>query len=183
MLLSSTSLRRWGWVSFWIQLALSLVSAVILLFSVAFTSANGPRISLYMTVFGIMASFFSTFWSYGYTRLSQKLQRYADATEGSDVQSKAIKKKDVKRTLRNGLTVNVVGMGAALLGLQAMVGMLVAKTLTSASANPFFQGTASSQFNPVLALDVFLVQAATNTILSHFVSLVLCFLLLRAVDQ
>jgi Protein of unknown function (DUF3611) len=39
MTYSSQALRRWGWVSFWIQLALSLVSAVILLFSVAFTAA------------------------------------------------------------------------------------------------------------------------------------------------
>lgn len=59
----------------------------------------------------------------------------------------------------------------------------VAKTLTSASANPFFQGTAQSNFSPVLALDVFLVQAATNTLFSHFLSLCICFLLLRSVDQ
>lgn len=59
----------------------------------------------------------------------------------------------------------------------------VAKTLSSASVNPFFQGAGSSNLNPVVALDVFLVQAATNTLLSHFVALVLCFLLLRAVDS
>jgi hypothetical protein len=155
---------------------------------------------------------------------------FSEALEGTDVSSKGVKKKDVKQTLRNGLTVNVIGMGAALLGLQAMIGMLVcipllcwqewnvgkqclykrlvlsisdfgwhygwqpawwqrelalqvAKTLTSASANPFFANTASSSFNPVLAIDVFLVQAATNTLLSHFTSLVICFLLLRAVDR
>ena len=90
---------------------------------------SGPRISLFMTTFGILASFFSTFWSFGYTRLSRKLKTYADSIEGSDVMSKAIKKKDVKKTLRNGLTVNVIGMGAALFGLQAMVGMLVCSTL------------------------------------------------------
>ena len=73
----------------------------------------------------IIASYFSTFWSYGYTRLSRKLMAFADALEGSDVNSKGVKKKDVKQTLRNGLTVNVIGMGSALLGLQAMVGMLV----------------------------------------------------------
>ena len=32
-----------GWISFWVQLTLSVVSAVILLFSVAFTSQSGPR--------------------------------------------------------------------------------------------------------------------------------------------
>lgn len=86
---------------------------------------NGPRISLYMVLLSIIASYFSTFWSYGYTRLSRKLVSFSDAMKGTDVTSKGVKKKDVKQTLRNGLTVNVVGMGAALLGLQAMVGMLV----------------------------------------------------------
>jgi hypothetical protein len=35
---SAFSLRRWGWTSFWVQLALSLTSTGILLFSVAFTA-------------------------------------------------------------------------------------------------------------------------------------------------
>ena len=41
--------------------------------------------------------------------------------------------------------------------MQATVGLLVAKTLTNATANPFLSGGAGS-YNPVLALDVFLVQ-------------------------
>ena len=51
------------------------------------------------------------------------------------------------------------GLGATLLGLQATVGLLVAKTLTNATANPFLAGGAGS-YNPVLALDVFLVQVS-----------------------
>ncbi len=42
---------------------------------------------------------------------------------------------------------------------QATVGLLVAKTLTNATANPFLSG-GSGAYNPVLALDVFLVQAS-----------------------
>ncbi len=41
--------------------------------------------------------------------------------------------------------------------MQATVGLLVAKTLTNATANPFLAGGAGA-YNPVLALDVFLVQ-------------------------
>ena len=37
------------------------------------------------------------------------------------------------------------------------MGLLVAKTLTNATANPFLSG-GSGSYNPVLALDVFLVQ-------------------------
>lgn len=49
-------------------------------------------------------------------------------------------------------------MGATLLGLQATVGVLVAKALTS-SGTPYLQG-APQGYSPVLALDVFLVQVS-----------------------
>ena len=51
---------------------------------------------------------------------------------------------------------NLLGMGSAILGMQATVGLLVAKALTT-SANPYYQGVAPGS-SPVLALDVFLVQ-------------------------
>ena len=51
--------------------------------------------------------------------------------------------------------------------VQATVGLLVAKTLTNATANPFLAGGAGA-YNPVLALDVFLVQvsSARNTFIN-----------------
>ncbi len=49
---------------------------------------------------------------------------------------------------------------------QATVGLLVAKTLTNATANPFLAGGAGS-YNPVLALDVFLVQVEAPHVLTH----------------
>lgn len=58
------------------------------------------------------------------------------------------------KSLKNGIVVNLLGMGAAVLGMQATVGSLVAKALTT-SANPYSITPGSS---PVLALDVFLVQ-------------------------
>lgn len=38
---ATTALKRYGWVSFWVQLTLSVVSGVVLLFSVAFTAQVG----------------------------------------------------------------------------------------------------------------------------------------------
>jgi hypothetical protein len=35
---ATSAMRRYGWIGFWTQLTLSVVSGVILLFSVAFTS-------------------------------------------------------------------------------------------------------------------------------------------------
>jgi hypothetical protein len=56
-----------------------------------------------------------------------------------------------------GVIINILGLGSTLLGIQALVGVLVAKTLSNASANPFI-ASAAGVYNPVLALDVFLVQ-------------------------
>lgn len=173
--------RRIGWGSFWTQLALSIASAGILLFSVAFTAQNGPAVSLYATLFGVVAAFLSTFWTYGYTRLARRLRALAAAAaRGGPLPADMVRKGDVVATLRAGCYVNLAGLAATLLGLQATVGLLVAKTLTNATANPFLAGGAGS-YSPVLALDVFLVQASTNTALAHFVSLVASLWLIRVV--
>ena len=116
---------------------------------------SGPGVSLYLTLLGVVLSFLSTFWAFGYTRLSRKLLGYSRAAPQGKFQR--ISKQDVRATLERGCWFNVLGMASTLLGLQATVGLLVAKTLTNATANPFLAGGAGS-YNPVLALDVFLVQ-------------------------
>ncbi|CAN6220686.1 unnamed protein product, partial [Urochloa humidicola] len=88
---------------------------------------------------------------------------------------------DVVKNLRNSIVFNVVGMGAAVLGLQSTVGALVAKALTSSSV-PYYQGITPGH-NPVLAIDIFLVQASANTILSHFLGLSSSLELLRSVTE
>ena len=57
--------------------------------------------------------------------------------------------------------------------MQATVGLLVAKTLTNATANPFLAGGAGS-YNPVLALDVFLVQVCSIAVRSFSLILSTC---------
>jgi hypothetical protein len=73
-------------------------------------------------------------------------------------------------------------MGSTLLGISTLVGVLVAKTLSNASVNPFM-ASAAGTYNPVLALDVFLVQAATNTLLGHFLSLLCSLWLLNVIGE
>ena len=120
-------------------------------------------------------------WTYGYTRLARRLRALAAAAaRGGPLPSDMVRKGDVVATLRAGCYVNLAGLASTLLGLQATVGLLVAKTLTNATANPFLAGGAGS-YSPVLALDVFLVQASTNTALAHFVSLVASLWLIKVV--
>ena len=174
--------RKVGWASFWTQLALSLVSAGILLFSVAFTAGNGPGGALYLTLFGVVASFLSTFWAYGYTRMARKLRATAAAAARGSGGPVLVRKDDVLASLERGTALNIAGLASTLLGLQATVGLLVAKTLTNATANPFLAG-GSGSYSPVLALDVFLVQASTNTAAAHFVSLLAGLWLTRLINR
>ena len=55
-------------------------------------------------------------------------------------------------------------MGATVLGMQAIVGLLVEKALTS-STNPYYQGLYLA-YSPVLALDVFMVQVCALYLMS-----------------
>jgi hypothetical protein len=165
--------RRLGNLGFWGQLICSVVSAVILAFSIVVTGQATAPVSTYLTAGGIVAAFLSVFWSFGYIRLSHRLR------ETIDDPIKAPPRAQVVKNLKNGILINLLGMGLTLLGLQATVGTLVAKALTS-SSTPYLQG-APAGFSPVLALDVFLVQASANAILSHYLGLVFSLELLRSV--
>jgi hypothetical protein len=139
---ATRAVRRYGWTSFWAQLTLSIVSAVILLFSVAFTSQGGPRASLYLTLLGIVAGFLSAFWNFGYTRTALRMQEYLDAPPSGEAPK--VKKQAVVDMVTRGVVINVVGLGATMLSIQALVGLLVAKTLSNASANPFLAAGAGA---------------------------------------
>ncbi|KAG7671763.1 hypothetical protein KSW81_004649 [Nannochloris sp. 'desiccata'] len=175
---AANACRRYGWIAFWVQLVLTSVASVIVLFSMAFTSQTGPQISLYLTLFGIVMGYLSTFWSFGYTRLSRKLRAFLDFN-GTGAAPK-IRRTDVINMLEKGAIINALGAGASMLGLQATIGLLVAKTLTTATVNPFL-ASSTTTWNPVLAFDVFNVQATTNALLSHFFSLLVSLWLLRTI--
>lgn len=176
---AANACRRCGWLSFWVQLILTTVAAVIILFSLAFTAqAAGPSIANYLTLFGIFMGFLSTFWSFGYMRLATKLRAFLEASSLEDAPK--IRRSDVINMLEKGAIINVIGAGAAMLALQATIGLLVAKTLSSATVNPFLASNTAT-WNPVLAFDVFNVQATTNTLLAHFFSLVSSLWLLRII--
>ncbi|OEL35993.1 Protein TIC 21, chloroplastic [Dichanthelium oligosanthes] len=167
--------KNLGNLGFWSQLVCATISAGILSFSAVATGDATAPFTFCATAIGIALAFISVFRSFGYIRLSERLRRTANEP------AKAPPRADVVKNLRNSIVFNVVGMGAAVLGLQATVGALVAKALTSSSV-PYYQGIPPGQ-SPVLALDIFLVQASANTILSHFLGLWSSLELLRSVTE
>ena len=66
------TLGRWG---FWGQLILFTVAAVVVVFSFLFKGfTKATDAGLYFILFGIMAGFFTTFWSLGLVRLGDRLK-------------------------------------------------------------------------------------------------------------
>jgi hypothetical protein len=157
-----TALRNIGWISFWAQLILSTVSGVVLLFSTGVTSggAFAPSPTDVCTLVGVASGLLATFLSWTWVRAGKALQ-----------EGKMVKLQQCMGTVLVSTRLNLIGLGATVVGLQAAVGALVAKTLSSAAGGMAYYNPRAAP--PPVAFDVFTVQSCTNTIMAHFVGLVL----------
>ncbi|MEM6590378.1 MAG: DUF3611 family protein [Cyanobacteria bacterium P01_C01_bin.73] len=176
----ANAFRRWGWVSFWTQAVLAVVSSLVLLFSVASLNVRsggqgnpGTGAGLVLAVAGLVALYIGTYWAYRYTRLAKQLR-----TANPD---KRPKPKDAMQVLQIGLIISLIGMLLTLLGGEAIIGALLAKSLSQPQGTPFFNAGNVTQF--VQPLDIFIVQANINTIAAHFVAIVASLWLSRAVNR
>lgn len=170
MLKLGTALRNIGWLSFWSQLVLTMVSAVILLFSTGVTSAGSLSINPIdaCTLGAVAAGIITTGLSWTWIRVGRRLASFQD-----------VRLQQCVGSVLASTNLNLIGMGAAILGLQATVGGLVAKTLSAAAGG--YYGPRAVQ--PPVAFDVFSVQACANSIMAHFAGLVLGQWLLRILNR
>ena len=88
----------------------------------------------------------------------------------------------LRRTITIGSYINIFGMFITLLGAEQIIGLLAAKALTMQGVSPFANGL-NSAVQTLQPLDILIVQANTNTLLSHFISLVCCLYLTRSVRR
>lgn len=168
----ASAFRLIGWISFWTQVVLAIVSSLLLLFAsggLAASSNPGTGSGLILAVVGLLAVFLAAYWAFRYIRLSRQLKSSNPAARP--------KPKDALQNLRLGLIINLVGMLLTLLGSGALVGSLMLKSAKSLGA-PILN---SAQF--VTPLDISIVQANTNTLLAHFVGLVATLWLFRVVNR
>ncbi|KAJ0495660.1 hypothetical protein HanIR_Chr12g0611391 [Helianthus annuus] len=77
---TSRYFKRLGSLGFWGQLLCIIVAAVILSFLLPSLGGGGitSPATFYATTGGIVASFLSVFWSFGYIRLSDRLNKTAN---------------------------------------------------------------------------------------------------------
>jgi hypothetical protein len=160
--------RLTGWITFWSQLALGIVSGGILLFASIRPSSggvgnnSGAGIGVFFAITGLVALGIGLFISFRYIRIGRQLD--------SGNPSNRPRKIETVQVVRLGLVVHLVGILLTLVGAQAIVGILLTKSLTVSQVIP---GTIT-QVDPsrvIQPLDILVVQANTNTVSAHFAGL------------
>lgn len=173
--------RLTGWISFWTQLVLGVVSGGILLFAILSqrsgnTSNNpGTGFGAFFAISGLITLAVGIYLAFRYTRIGNQLL--------SSNSNNRPRKIETVQVLRLALIVHLVGILLTLLGAQAIVGTLLTKSLTL----PQLGGTGVyAQIDPsriIQSLDIFVVQANTNTVSAHFSGLVASIWLLHRITK
>lgn len=160
----AVQLRRVGWIGFWLQLVLAVVSTLIFLFAIPSigTGTNNPGTggSLVFAVGGLLMLYVSTYWSFRYVTIAKKLKN-------PDLRPK---KADTIKTIQWGLMSNTLGMGLSVMGAESIAGTLLGKSLSVAQPFAMYNPEALSKI--IQPLDIFTVLANTHTITAHFVGTV-----------
>ncbi|MDH6060802.1 DUF3611 family protein [Chrysosporum bergii ANA360D] len=171
----ANQIRLTGWMMLWVQLALALVSGLLLLFAstgrdFADKSNPGLGVGVFWAVIGVLLLLFGVFWDFRYTRLGRRLDNPNPTLHPS--------KADTITTIRMGILISLVGMLLTLLGAGSSVSVLVAKVVSQPP------GVAIVNPNKIIrALDVFILVANINGIAAHFVGIVASMWLLEKVHQ
>jgi len=170
--------RRWGWVSFWTQVVLCVVSSLVLLQLVLLkapttTTPTGadsnpatlPGLSFAWAGIAILGA--SIFWNFRYTQMANKLRSPDRPTKSQTVFQ-----------IKIGIIINLLGMLITLIGAASIVG-----ALTLRSQQGVFAG--AGNFNlTIQPLDFQIIQSSFNIIFAHFVGLVASLWLLnKATDK
>jgi Protein of unknown function (DUF3611) len=157
-------LQRTSWISWWSQVILTVISSIILLFAKSVTTSsttNSPNFLL--SAVGLSTSAASIIWTWGNgTRLSRRLLLRPISRNQVVVM--------IRRAITVGVTLNCVGLLCHLLAAQQIIGLLAIKVLTGRSSGVLLAAVDGS--NTLQPLDILIVQANTNAILSQYISLV-----------
>lgn len=180
LLQASQSLRRVSWFSWWSQVILTTVSSVILGFArrtlimqrTTALSRSPSSSSFLLSGIGLLVSAVSILWTWGNgSRLSRRLvRRPVRREQAADM---------LRRAVRVGVTINLVGLLVHLLAAEEIVGSLAIQVLTLSSSTRI-GGFPEGMIQP---LDVLVVQANTNSLLSHFCSLASLLFFTQQIDK
>jgi hypothetical protein len=164
-------LQRTSWISWWCQVILTVISSVILLFAKSnnsITNSGGGSSNFILSTLGLVCSTISILWTWGNgTRLSRRF--LIRPISRHQVQMM------IRRAIQVGITLNCMGLLCHLLAAQQIIGLLAVKVLTNRSGGGglLLAAALDGSSHTLQPLDILIVQANTNALLSQYLSLVL----------
>ena len=170
----SDNLKMVGNIGFWVQLVLGVVSAVILLLAGAGAQndvSQGIGFGLFSAACGLVALAIAIYFAFRYTVIAKQL-RNPDPKKRPD-------KKETLKVIKIGLIVNLTGMLLTIIGAEAIVGIVLDKSLKNPPG-------ALANIDPtklVNSIDLLVIQANTNTIFAHFSGIVSSLFLLNRIGR
>jgi hypothetical protein len=160
---ASSELRLVGWIGFWLQLILAVVSTLIFLFAIPAANMGvknpGTGGSLFFAVCGLLGLYVSIYWFFKYVTIGRKLRN-------PDLRPK---KADTIKSIQLGLIISSIGMAFTILGAESISGTLLGKSL--AIAQPFAVYSPDTLSKIIQPIDIFIVLGNTHTITAHFLGL------------
>jgi Protein of unknown function (DUF3611) len=163
-------LQRTSWISWWCQVILTVISSVILLFAKSNSSiTNNGGSNFILSTLGLLCSTISIVWTWGNgTRLSRRFLIRPISRQQVQMM--------IRRAIQVGITLNCMGLLCHLLAAQQIIGLLAVKVLTNRSGGGgglLLAAALDGSSNTLQPLDILIVQANTNALLSQYLSLVL----------
>lgn len=159
------SFRRFGWIGFWAQVIIGLIPVALIVYAFIFdgTSATGTRgahtLIEYFAIVSLLMLFFTTFWSYRYTRIAKKI---ADPDLRPPLSA-------VRRAAWTGVIASTVSILFSILVILSDVAQLFFYFLRAPQAGiPVIQKTGSGQTSWVSASDIMSVLALNVSLLVEF---------------
>ncbi|AFY76414.1 Protein of unknown function (DUF3611) [Pleurocapsa sp. PCC 7327] len=172
----SSNLRWSGWICFWVQIVLGVISTLALLLAVPSLLGNDERsqgtgVGVFFAICGLITLGVCIYYSFRYTNIAKLLNNPNPAIRP--------KKADTIKVIRIGLTTNILGLLFSIMGTQAVVGSVLVKSLQQSPG--LGVGGASARF--VLPVDMFSIQANTTAITAYFVGIVTSLWLLNRITR
>lgn len=171
---------RCSWISWWIQIILSVIAGVILTFAntVRQTAEKGTATMWYsgfvFSSIGVIVSFLNSVWTWNITRISRRIT-LKKITEGAIFPT-------LRKCAKISISISLFGMFMTLLGAEQIVGTLASKVLSNQLFSPTMVNVATIA-QGVQPLDIFLIQANTNALVAHFSPIVCYIYLLTQLPQ
>jgi hypothetical protein len=172
----SKTLQRTSWISWWSQVILTVISSIILLFAKSISPITmniNNRNSFILSSIGILISSISILWTWGNgTRLSKRLYNRIPISSNTIVTTM------IHRAITIGIIINCIGLLCNLLAAQQIIGLFAIKVFTSSSTTSIVRSASTAigggyyDTNILQPLDILIIQANTNVLLSQYISLI-----------